>query len=91
MSLSKVCYQKPSNSVCVCVCVCVCVTCLYGAGAGTAGLSRAAGCGCRDEADVVEPAAWNLNLLHVGLGGQWDDGLELGGTDSSNSHRLDWF
>lgn len=39
----------------------------------------------------MEPAAWNLNLLHVGLGGQRDDGLELGGADSSHSHRLDWF
>lgn len=39
----------------------------------------------------MEPASWHLNLLHVGLGGQWDDGLELGAADSSHSHRLNWF
>lgn len=70
---------------------CLEVTCLYRAGAGTTGLPRAASCGCCDEADVVEPATWHLNLLHIRLGGQWDDGLELGATDSSHSHRLHWF
>lgn len=39
----------------------------------------------------MKPAAWNLNLLHIRLGGQWDDGLELGAGDSSHSHRLYWF
>lgn len=66
------------------------VTCLYGAGAGTTGLSCAARCCCCDEADVVEPASWNLNLLHIRLG-QWDDCFELRATDPSHSHRLHWF
>lgn len=39
----------------------------------------------------MEPATWHLNLLHIRLARQWDDGLELGGTDSSHSHRLHWF
>lgn len=64
------------------------LTCLHGAGAG---LARAAGCGRRDEPDVVEPASWNLDLLHVLLGGQRDDGLELGASDSSHCHGLDRF
>lgn len=64
------------------------LTCLHGAGAG---LARAAGRGRRDEPDVVKPASWNLNLLHVLLGGQRDDGLELGASDSSHGHRLDRF
>lgn len=54
-------------------------------------MPQAAGRGRRDEADVVEPAARDLDLLHVGLGAQRDDGLELGAADSSHGHRLHWF
>jgi len=39
----------------------------------------------------VEPATWNLDLLHIRLGGQWDDGLELGAADSAHGHSLPWF
>lgn len=45
----------------------------------------------RDEADVVEPAARDLDLLHVGLAGQRDDGLELGAADPPHGHRLHGF
>ena len=67
------------------------VTCLYGTGAGTAGLSCAARCGRCDEADVVKPAPRHLDLLHVWLGSQRDDGLELGAANPSHSHRLHGF
>lgn len=39
----------------------------------------------------MESATWHLNLLHVGLCGQRDDGLKLGAGDSSHRHRLDRF
>lgn len=64
---------------------------MYGAGAGAAGLPRAAGGGRSDEADVVEAASWYLNLLHVGLRGQRDDGFKLGAADSAHRHRLTGF
>lgn len=60
------------------------VTCGYGAGAGNAGLSCAASCGCRDEPDIVEPAARDLDLLHVRLCRDGNDGLKLGATDPAH-------
>lgn len=54
-------------------------------------MSRAARRGCCDEADVVEPATWHLDLLYVRLARQWDDGLELGAGDPSHRHRLHRF
>lgn len=66
------------------------LTCLYGAGAGTTGLCCAARCRCCDQADIVEPASWNLNLLHIRLR-QRNDGLELRATNSPHSHRLHRF
>lgn len=71
--------------------VCPDVTCGDGAGAGNTGLSRAARRRCRDEADVVEPAARHLDLLHVGLAGDGNDGLKLGATNSAHRDGLHWF
>lgn len=67
------------------------VTCRYGAGAGNTGLSRAASCGCCDQPDIVESAAWHLNLLHIRLACDGNDGLKLGATDSAHRDGLHWF
>lgn len=53
-----------------------------------AGLSRAAARGGSDQPDVVEAAAWHLDLLHVGRGGQGKNGLKLGGAHPSHRHSL---
>lgn len=71
--------------------MCYDVTCRYGAGAGNTGLSCAASCCCCDEPDIVEPAAWHLNLLHVWLARDGNDGLKLGATDSAHRNGLHWF
>lgn len=71
--------------------MCYDVTCRYGAGAGNTGLSCAVSCCCCDEPDIVEPAAWHLNLLHTRLARDGNDGLKLGATDSAHRDGLHWF
>ena len=39
----------------------------------------------------MKPAPRDLNLLHIRLAGQWDDGLELRAADSAHGHRLHLF
>lgn len=71
--------------------MCYDVTCRYSAGAGNTGLSCAASCCCSDEPDIVEPAPWHLNLLHIRLARDGNDGLKLGATDSAHRDGLHWF
>lgn len=65
------------------------VTCWYGAGAGNTGLTCAASRCCCDEPDIVEPAACYLNLRHIRLARDGNDGLKLGAADSA--HRVHRF
>lgn len=68
-------------------------TWLYGGSdtAGAAASGRGAATGRRHQAHVMEAAAGDLDLLHVGRGGQGDDGFELGRRHSPYCDRLDWF
>ena len=38
----------------------------------------------------MEAAAGDLDVLHIGRGGQGDDGLELGSPHPTHCDRLDW-
>lgn len=67
------------------------LTCRYGAGAGNTGLSCAASRCCCDEPDIVEPVARHVNLLHVRLARDGNDGLKLGASDSAHRDGLHRF
>ena len=71
--------------------MCYDVTCRYGASTGNTGLPCAASCCCCDEPDILEPAAWHLNLLHIRLVCDGNDGFKLGATDSGHRDGLHWF
>lgn len=64
-------------------------------GGGDAAGAAAGGCGAsagrRHKPHVMEAAAGDLDLLHVGRGGQGDDGFKLGRRHSPDCDRLDWF